>query len=118
MHVDCPAGQTVPALHEPRTQGCPAWVGVWQTPHVASGARAQNVVAHCASSPHGPPAGTMPGSVLQPGPSSPLRKAGQASAAIDCSHAIVLAGVALVPVAPKLGRQLSITRALHVGASP
>jgi hypothetical protein len=87
-------------------------------PHAASGARAQNVVAHCASSPHGAPEATMPGSVLQAAPRSPVRNDGHARAAIDCSQAAVVAGVALVPGAEKLGRQLSITRASQVGASP
>src|SRR5438128_12612799 len=76
MHVDCPAGHTMPALHELRTQGPPGVVWGWQLPHEASGARAQNVEAHCASSAHAPFSATVPGSVLHGAPRSPTRTDG------------------------------------------
>src|SRR5689334_19637278 len=60
MHFDCPAGQTCPALHELLTQAPPTVVGGWHTPHAVSGARAQNALAHCASSPHAPSTGIVP----------------------------------------------------------
>src|SRR5258707_680606 len=93
MHVDCPAGHAMPALHELRTHGDPGNVAGWHTPQAASGARAQNVVAHCASSAHAPFTATVPGSVLQAAPNSPARKAGHASAAMALSHAAVFDGV-------------------------
>jgi hypothetical protein len=118
MHMDCPAGQTVPVLHELRTHADPGAVGGWQTPQAASGARAQNVVAHCASSAHAPLTATAPGSVLHAAPKSPARKAGHASAATDLSHAASFVGVALVPGAAKPGRQPSVVRSLQVATSP
>jgi hypothetical protein len=120
MHVVLPTGQTVfvLTLHEPWTQGEPAMVAGWQVPHTASGARAQNVEAHCASSPQGPPCATVPAAIAQAVPRSPDKNVVQARAPIDCAQAVVRAGVALVPVAPKLGVQFRIQRCLHMAASP
>jgi hypothetical protein len=118
MHFDCPAGHTCPELQELRTHGPPAVVGGWHTPHVASGARAQNALAHCASSAHAPSMAIVPGSVLHAAPKSPLRNAGQASDAIDCPQAAVFAGVALVPGAANAGAQLSAMRFSQVASSP
>jgi hypothetical protein len=118
MHVDCPAGHTVPALHEFRTHVAPAEVGGWQTPHAASGARAQNVVAHCASSAHAPLAATVPGAVLQDAPRSPARNAGHPRPAMAAWHVAVFAGVALVPGAPKAGKQANVVRSRQTTTSP
>ncbi len=46
MQVDWPAGQTVPALHAPPTQGSPARVTPAQTPQISSELRAQKALAH------------------------------------------------------------------------
>jgi hypothetical protein len=55
--VVVPAGHTVfvLTLHDPWLQGSPALVTGWQVPQMDVADRAQNVVAHCASSPQGPP---------------------------------------------------------------
>jgi hypothetical protein len=120
MHVVLPAGQTVLVLtlHEPCTQGSPAMVTGWHVPHTASGARAQNVDAHCASSPHGCPCATVPGAMAQVVPRSPDKNVVHERAPIDCAQPVVRAGVALVPEAPKLGVQFKIQRALQVATSP
>jgi|SRR5579859_1337507 len=118
MHFDWPAGQTCPALHELRTQAPPTVVGGWHTPHAASGARAQKVLAHWASSAHAPSTATVPGSVLQDAPKSPFRNASQPSEASDCPHAAVFVGVALVPGAVKAGTQLNTMRFSQVASSP
>jgi len=119
-HVVLPAGQTVfvLTLHEPCTHGLPAMVTGWQVPHTASGARAQNVDAHCASSPQADPCATVPVTMAQAVPRSPERNVVHARAPIDCAQAVVRAGVALVPGALKLGVQFKIQRCLHIAASP
>jgi hypothetical protein len=119
-HVVLPAGQTVLVLtlHELCTHGSPAMVAAWHVPHAASGARAQNVEAHCASSPHGAPCATVPAAMAHAVPRSPDKNVGHARALIDCAQAVVRAGVALVPVAPKFGVQFKIQRVLHVARSP
>ena len=118
--VVLPAGHTVfvQLLHELCTQGSPAMVTGWHVPHSAVGARAQKVDAHWASSPHAAPWATVPGATAQAVPRSPDKNVVQESALIDCAHAVVRAGVALVPGAPKLGVQLRTQRALHVARSP
>jgi hypothetical protein len=119
-HVVLPAGQAVwvLTLHELCTQGSPAMVTGWHVPHTASGARAQKVDAHWASSPHGPPCATVPTPIAHAVPRSPDKNVAQERALIDCAHVLVRAGVALVPVAPKLGVQFKIQRALMVARSP
>jgi hypothetical protein len=118
--VVLPAGQTVLVLtlHELCTQGSPAMVAGWHVPHVAVGARAQKVDAHCASSPHGCPCATVPAPMAHAAPRSPDKNVGHESAGIDCAQVVVRAGVALVPVAAKLGTQFKIQRALQVARSP
>jgi len=118
--VVLPAGHTVLVLtlHELCTHGSPAMVTGWHVPHTAVGARAQNVEAHCASSPHAPPCATVPGATAQAVPRSPDKNVVHESAPIDCAQVLVRAGVALVPGAPKLGVQLRTQRALHVARSP
>ena len=108
--MDFPIGHTVPALHAPRTQGPPGCVVGAQTPHTASGARAQNVLAHCQSSPHATPAIEPPAWGAQAAPKSPLTKAAQGCVASESAQLRILAGVALVPGAPNLGRQSSARR--------
>ena len=105
-------------LQEPCTHGSPAMVTGWHVPHTASGARAQNVDVHCASSPHGPPCTTVPAPTAHAVPRSPDKNVAQERAAIDCAQALVRAGVALVPVTPKLGAQFKTQRCLHMARSP
>jgi hypothetical protein len=118
MHVVCPLGHTVPALHEPRTQGSPALVVAAQTPQTASEARAQNVLAHCASSPQAAPAASVPGVERHAGPKSPSETALQESAGIDCAQAVTVAAVALLDGAPIVGTQPTATRRRQVATSP
>jgi hypothetical protein len=118
MHVDCPVGQTVPALHAPRTHGPPAAVGAAQIPQIASTARAQNVLAHCASSPHAAPTASAPGTARHAAPKSPCETVLHESAAIDCAQAVVEATVALLEGAPIVGTQPCATRRLQVAMSP
>jgi hypothetical protein len=118
MHVDCPAGQTVPALHEPRTHGSPAAVGAAQIPQIASPARAQKVLAHCASSPQAAPTASAPGTARHTAPKSPRETVLHESAAIDCAQAVVEATVVLLEGAPTVGRQPCAIRRLQVAMSP
>ena len=118
MHVDCPAGHTVPVLQAPSTHMAPAAVGAAHAPHAALGAMAQNVVLHWLSSPHALPLARLPGAVAHAAPKSLERKAGHARALIACAQADVFAGVALVPAVPKTGTHASAARCSHVDASP
>jgi hypothetical protein len=118
MHVDCPAGQTVPALHEPRTHGSPAAVGAAQIPQIASPARAQKVLAHCESSPQAAPRVRAPGTARHAAPKSPRETVLHESAAIDCAQAVVDIAVALLEGAPIVDRQPCATRFLQVATSP
>jgi hypothetical protein len=61
---------------------------------------------------------TVPAPTAHAGPRSPPKNVVQERGGIDCAQAAVRAGVALVPLAPKLGVQLRIQRALQVAWLP
>jgi hypothetical protein len=93
-------------------------VAGWQVPQTDVADRAQNVVAHCASSPHAPPWGMVPADGVHMGPKSPSKNLSQASAESVEVQPFVLAADALVPGTLKLGKQLSTHRCLQVVTSP
>jgi hypothetical protein len=116
--VDWPEGHTVPALHAPFTHGSPAFVSVAHLPQADVGARAQNVDAHCASSPQAAPSATPPAVGKHAAPGCPVSSAVHDSPGTDWAHAAVFAGVADVLGAAKVGTQPRAPRALHVATSP
>jgi hypothetical protein len=87
-------------------------------PHCESGARAQNALEHCASSPQGDPLATVPGSVVHAPPSFCEMKSEHEIAGKAAAQASVLAGVALVPGNENVCAQPSANRVLHVATSP
>src|SRR5688572_1787791 len=99
MQVLVPAGQTVfvLTLHELCTQGDMGLVAGWQVPQIAVGERAQNVLAHCASSPHAAPWARVPAAGVHIAPKSPSRNWSQPRAGSVCPQLLVLAAEALVP---------------------
>jgi hypothetical protein len=68
MHIVAPGEHTLPVLHALFTHASPGLVTAAQVPHTASGARAQKVDAHCASSPQGAPCARAPGFTVHDGP--------------------------------------------------
>ena len=105
-------------LQVPWTQGEPTMVVGWHVPQTEVAERAQKVDWHCASSPHAPPFAMVPAAGLHIAPKSAWKNLSQAKLASVPVQPFVRATEELVPVAAKLGKQLSTTRALHVAASP
>ncbi len=96
-HLDCPVGHVKPVLQELLTHAPPCVLTSLHVPHSESGARAQNVLWHWASSPHAAPFASAPGFVAHALPRFEAMKSSHDTAGSAAAQASVSATVALVP---------------------